>query len=98
MRENETNEVIFGGLVIEFRDRLYYAMAAPTEKGRNARATYFFIDQLLQRFAGSKRIFDFEGSELPNVAEFYQRFGPAREQYLHLTINNLPWFVRLFKS
>jgi hypothetical protein len=98
VRDDETNELIFGALIIEFGNRLYYAMGAPTEKGRNARATYFFIDQLLQRFAGSKRIFDFEGSDLPNVAEFYQRFGPKKEQYLHMKINNLPSFMRMFKS
>jgi hypothetical protein len=96
--KTQTNELLFGALVIEFRNRLYYAMAAPSEKGRNARATYFFIDQLFQRFAGTRMIFDFEGSDLPNVAEFYRRFGPMKEQYLHMKINNLPWFVKMFKS
>ncbi|HSB92061.1 MAG TPA: hypothetical protein VLC28_03050 [Flavitalea sp.] len=98
VREQNSNELLFGALVVQFRNRLYYAMGAPTTKGRNARATYFFIDQLFQQFAGSKMIFDFEGSELPNVADFYQRFGPEKEEYLHLTVNRLPWFLKLFKS
>jgi hypothetical protein len=98
VREKQTNELLCGALILQFRNRLYYAMAAPTEKGRNARATYFFIDQMIRRFAGSGMIFDFEGSELPNVAAFYQRFGPAKEQYTHVKINNLPWLVKLFKS
>src|SRR5688572_19762325 len=40
VREKQTKELLFGALVLQFRNRLYYAMAAPTEKGRNARATY----------------------------------------------------------
>jgi len=66
--------------------------------GRSSRANYFFIDQMIQKFADSEKIFDFEGSELPNVAAFFKRFGPEREEYVHLTINNLPWFLRYFKS
>jgi hypothetical protein len=98
VRTDTSNELIFGGIVIEFGKRLYYIMGASTELGRNYRANYFFIDQMVQKFAESEKIFDFEGSELPNVAAFFKRFGPEREEYVHLRINNLPWFLRPFKS
>lgn len=90
--------ILFGALVFRCNKRLYYLAGAPTEKGRKARATYFFIDQLLQKWAGQPLLFDFEGSDIPAVADFYNRFGPRTETYYHLLYNGLPWWVRLFRS
>lgn len=98
VREIKSMDLLFAGVIIRFKNRLYYALGAPSAKGRNARATYYFIDQLVQQEAGSGKVLDFEGSDIPNVADFYQRFGPEREEYLHITLNNLPWFLRGFKS
>lgn len=89
--------ILFGALIFICRNRLYYIAGAPTEAGRNARATYYFIDQLLQQFAGNPLIFDFEGSDIPKVAAFFNRFGPQQETYYHSMYNGLPWWIRWAK-
>jgi hypothetical protein len=90
--------VVFGAAIFKDARRLYYIMGAPTETGRQARATYFFIDHLLESYAGTPLLFDFEGSDLPNVAAFYRKFAPETEHYIQLTANRLPaplrWFVK----
>lgn len=93
-----TGELIFGALLFNCGKRLYYLLAAPTAAGRKARAAYYYIDQLMQRYCGTGLIFDFEGSDVPDVAAFYRRFGPETERYYHLHVNRLHWFVKLFKS
>jgi len=97
VKDSSSGSLLFAGVIIQYKNRLYYSMGAPTPEGRTARSTYFFIDQLVRTYSGSGLVLDFEGSDLPNVAAFYQRFGPAKEEYMHLRINNLPWFVRLLK-
>ena len=92
------NELLFGALLFQCHRRLYYLLGAPTAAGRQARATYYFIDQVLQRHAGQPLLFDFEGSDIPDVAAFYRRFGPQEEAYYHLLYNGLPWWIKWLKQ
>jgi hypothetical protein len=93
----QTGKIIQGALLFNIDQRIYYMLAAPTADGRKARATYYFIDQVIRRYAGQPLLFDFEGSDIPDVAAFYNRFGPARELYYHHICNQLPWPLRWLK-
>ena len=85
VRDDAGNELAQAAIAHDNK-RLYYLLGAPTAQGRQKRATYFFIDQMLQQHAGENRLFDFEGSDLPNVAAFYQSFGPQAEYYSSVRI------------
>jgi hypothetical protein len=39
------------------------------------------IDYVAQKHAGEHLFLDFEGSEIPEVAAFYRKFGPIEEKY-----------------
>lgn len=95
---NEQNETVYSGAIFKDAQRIYYIMGAPTPKGRQLRATYFFIDQLLRKNENSNRFFDMEGSDLPDVAHFYQQFGPIKETYLEIKCNRLPFPLYLLKK
>jgi hypothetical protein len=97
VKDAKDQTILFGALIFIFGNRLYYIAGAPTKAGRNARATYYFIDQLLKQFAGNPLVFDFEGSDIPEVAAFYNRFGPQQETYYHSMYNGLPWWIRWAK-
>jgi hypothetical protein len=58
----------------------------------DARRLYYF----LKSYAGNPMLFDFEGSDLPNVAAFYQKFAPETEHYFQITANRLPAPLRGF--
>ena len=94
---NDSGTLIYSALLFKDSNRLYYLAGAPTKEGRSKRATYFFIDKILQQHAGASLFFDFEGSDIPDVAAFYQRFGPATEIYYTVKCNNLPWWIRWLK-
>lgn len=87
-------EVVFVGALIDDGKRLYYLMGAPNEAGRKARITYVFIDYILRKFAQTNYIFDFEGSEIENVATFYRSFNPTEEYYYTMRFNHLPSFLQ----
>lgn len=83
--------LVYAGALLDDGRRLYYILGAPDEQGREMRATYFFIDSMVRRFAGSRKVFDFEGSDIPAVAQFYQSFSPDIEDYYRFHINRYPF-------
>jgi hypothetical protein len=96
--KNSKGNTLFGAAIFKDNKRLYYIIGAPSSLGRVKRATYFFIDHLLKANAGQPLIFDFEGSDISNVAFFYQKFGPITEYYYELKINTLPSVVKWLKK
>jgi hypothetical protein len=79
-------------------NRIHYAMAAPTELGKKIGATHVLIDEVLKEFSNSDMTFDFEGSDLKNVAYFYSKFGSVKKHYLEIIHNRLPWWMQLLKK
>jgi hypothetical protein len=89
--KDSKGELVYAGMLLDDGKRLYYILGAPSLKGRAMRATYFFINEMIRKFAGSGKIFDFEGSDIPDVASFYQSFSPQTEYYYQFYINNYPF-------
>jgi hypothetical protein len=60
----------------------HYCLGAPTESGRKRGATHTLLDQALAYLAEKQvRFFDFEGSEIPSVAQFYEKFAPYPQRF-----------------
>lgn len=84
------------GLFWNAMGRIHYAMGAPTEEGRKHAATHFLIAEALRVNANTPCFFDFEGSSLPNVAQFYKKFG-SEPRYFYTWSSRIPaswtrWF------
>ena len=96
--KDEQGALVFAALMLADHKAMYYVLGAPNEKGRALRATYFFINELIRKYAGSGTKLDFEGSDLKNVADFYRSFGPQEEQYHLFQANNyvqpIKWLVQ----
>ena len=66
--------------------------------GKKLEANYFLYFNLLSFYTNKNYIFDFEGSEIPGIAAFYQKFNPEKEIYNEVKINNLTKIIRLLKN
>lgn len=72
--------------------RIHYAMGAPSPEGRKYAVTHFVIAEMLRRHAQTPCYFDFEGSSIPNVAQFYKKFGSTpRYFYTWTSAIPAPW-------
>lgn len=99
------NKKLVASIVLaKSRNRLHYILGAPTEKGRRLNALSVIIDHLIQQESGKEMIFDFEGSSIPSVYQYYASFG-AVEEYFYTTEFCRWWlkpidlvYKRLFKS
>ncbi len=65
--------------------RLHYVCGGALKKGRDLGIVHGIIEHVCLKFPNS--IIDFEGSNIPSVAKFYQKFGPIDEPYYSLSIN-----------
>jgi hypothetical protein len=80
-----------------YRKRAYYWLVGNTIETRSAGASHLLIDQFILDHAGKELILDFEGSDQPTIAEFYQRFGAVPEPYTTIYRQRLPFPLNLMK-
>jgi hypothetical protein len=69
----------------------YYLAPVMNEEGRESRAMFLLIDRYIHLHSEMPASLDFEGSDIPSVARFYQGFGAQPSEYTSLRINKLPW-------
>lgn len=87
-----------GALFLLDRGRSYYLLAGNHPDGKTLGASHALIDAFIQANAGTSRILDFEGSDLPSLAFFYEGFGSLSESYGWLQLNRMPRWIRWIRS
>jgi hypothetical protein len=73
-------------------------LASNNEEGRNQAASHQLIDAVIREYAGKEYWLDFEGSDVPGIAFFFEGFGAQPEYYYYLRENRLPWWSRWMKK
>jgi len=73
--------VLAGVFLLQSNKRIIYLSSVSSDTGREKHAMTFLIDSLLEEFAGTQNIFDFEGSMLPGLARYYKGFGGLEEPF-----------------
>lgn len=80
-------------------EKRYYAIAmVASEEGKRHEANRFLLTQLIREFAGRPMLLDFEGSDLPGVAMFYEDYGAIDQPYYEFGWNDLPVPLRWLKK
>lgn len=95
---NEKNETLAVALLLKDEHRLYNMMNSSTEAGRKTEANHLLFDKIFGEFAGTNLLFDFEGSDIPGVKSFYEKFGAENQPYYSIHFNRLPFPLRLLKK
>lgn len=89
------NQLIAALFTIEIFDRIIYLTPVSNAEGKQKSAMFFLIDWLLQRHAGSGKLFDCEGSQIPGVARFYAGFGAQPQNYFSIHRCRPQWLINL---
>ncbi len=66
--------------------RLINILSESSELGKENRAMFLIIDEFIKNREKSNKILDFEGSNIPSIARFFEGFGASREEYFRLVI------------
>lgn len=86
-------------VIVLLRDdkRIYNIINATTPEGKKAYSNYLLYYECLKEFSQQSLLFDFEGSSIPGVAEFYAKFNPHKEYYYLWHYNCLPFPLSLIR-
>jgi hypothetical protein len=77
---------------------LYNICGCITSEGKSLRANDFLYDKIIEEFAGSELILDFEGSDIKGIAGFYKKFNPISQPYPFVKFNQLHPLIKMFKK
>jgi hypothetical protein len=95
--QDDKNEILATAVLLKDNKRIYNIMNTTALEGRKKEANHFLLDQIIREFSGQLLLFDFEGSTLPGVRAFYEKFGSVNQPYYHYHYNHLPWPIHLLK-
>ena len=87
-----------GSVLVLLKDskRIYNIINASTAEGRKEKSNYLLYYECLKEFSNQPLIFDFEGSSIPGIANFYGKFNPLKEYYYLWHYNQLPFPISIF--
>ncbi len=80
------------------KKRIYYLIPVSNPAGKDKKAMFAIIDLVIQKFAGSRLVLDFEGSNINGIARFFEGFGAVNRPYPNLRINRLPFPLNQFRK
>jgi hypothetical protein len=92
------NEIVAAGFFMFDKTRVTYLKGASSESAKKEGAMYFLLDQALKKYASRYSIFDFGGSDVDKVAEFYHKFGVEDRVYYDYKIDDLPFWFKALKK
>src|SRR5215203_6384175 len=88
--QNKNEEILAAVILVKDKKRIYNLINHITAGGRKVMANHVLLCEVLKEFSEKNLLFDFEGSDLPGVKEFYEYFGPVNQPYFHYHFNYLP--------
>lgn len=95
---NAQKQLIAGSIYWLYKNKITFILNGNLPESLACGATHLLKDKVIEKFSGSHYWLDFEGSDFPQFARFYEQFGNTEiEYYQSLVINKLPWPLKLFK-
>lgn len=95
---DKNNNLLAVNCILQHPQRVINLMPSSNEQGNKNGAMAFLLDFVIQQRAGNYQFFDFEGSMIPGVAQFFKGFGARPVDYYFVKINRLPKILRIFKK
>ncbi len=96
--DTDQNELLASVLLLKDDKRIYNIISCIQPKGKKLLANYFLYNELIKEYADEDIIFDFEGSDVPGISYFYNKFSDNNQQYSFLKFNRLPILIKLLKK
>lgn len=92
------NSLCAAALFVTYNKRIYYLIPVSNKTGKEKRAMFAIIDYYIHKYSEKDLVLDFEGSNIPGIARFFEGFGAVPKSYPSIKINRLPWWIRCIKK
>lgn len=92
----EDENLVASGFFLLDKKRITYLKGAALDEAKKAGAMYSLFNFAFERYQKDFDTFDFGGSDIEPVANFFRKFGATDRNYYNYTIDNSPlWFKTL---
>ncbi len=98
VRKIASSQILAGALFITSPKSIVFLFSGVSETGRQQKAMFYLLDQVIKMNAEQGLILDFEGSNNIELARFYRGFGGLEKKYIKIKINKLPQLFRWIKN
>ena len=93
--KNADNQIVAGAFFMMSHNKIVFLFSGADESNKDSHALTFLIDNLIERFSGSDKILDFEGSDNDGLARFYKGFGGKETTYQGIRFNKAKGLTKL---
>jgi len=76
------NQLVAIGFFMVSNKRIIHQFSVSNLEGKSVAAIPFLFDYLIQEHANSNVVFDFEGSMITGIAQFFKSFGAENKSYI----------------
>lgn len=94
---NSEGELLTAAYVFLFEKTVYYLIGSVNETGKKQGAMHWLFAQIMEQYKESHAIFDFGGSNIESVAQFYKGLGGNDQTYYHYEGGLLKPVLKLLK-
>lgn len=93
--KNTDNQIVAGAFFMISHSKIVFLFSGADESNKDSHALTFLIDHVIERFSGSDKTLDFEGSDDDGLARFYMGFGGRETTYQGIRLNRAKGFTKL---
>jgi len=93
---NEQNKLTSAFCLLHSRQRLIYLLPVSNKEGKENLAMFKIMDEIIQQYANSNFLLDFDGSTVKNIARFYKSFGAEQHYYYEIKHWSINDFIKHF--
>ena len=94
----DTNDkLLAAAFFLKHKNKVTQLVCASDVSNRKSGVHTFFNDRAIFKYQSHFDIYNFGGSSMENIANYYVSFGSQTEEYQQIKYNNLPFLLKLFK-
>lgn len=91
----QDNELCAGAVFLESNLKSVFIFSGLSPEGRQQRAMFFLVDYFIRENSNKHLTLDFDGSNEESLSRFYKGFGSARIDFLRISKNTLPPYLKM---
>lgn len=96
--EHEDSTLGSGLFITNWQGKITALMGASYEHSRQHNGRTLIFDHIIESYAETNTVLDFESSnDAPDVSEYYRRFGATDEGFPVMVFEELPWHIKALR-
>ena len=95
---NSESKLVASGFFLKHKNEVTILVSSTDFDNRKNGENTFLIDRAIYKYQKTFGIFNFGGSSMPQIANYFLSFGAKNSHYQQVKYTILPYLIRLFKK